>query len=88
MIKFDKPINLNGAELLDELKAENVKVTGFPLIDEYGDFWLNIDEKDKVKAAKVIATHDGTTVAKEPTVDEKLSSVGLSIDDLKAALGL
>lgn len=88
MIQFNKPTNLNGAELLDELKTAGVSVIGFPLIDENGDFWLDIADKDKDKTAEVVANHDGTTVAKEPSVSEKLASVGLSIDDLKAALGL
>ena len=29
-----------------------------------------------------------TPAPKEPTIEEKLASVGLSVDDLKAALGL
>lgn len=88
MIQFNQPTNLNGAELLDELKAAGITVNALPLIDENGDFWLDIADKDKDKAAAVVAVHNGTTVAKDPSVTEKLAYVGLSIDDLKEALGL
>jgi hypothetical protein len=86
MIKFNKPANLNGAELLAELKAGGVVVTGLPLIDENGEFWLDIKEADETKATPIVAAHNGTLVAPEPTIAEKLASVGLSIEELKAAL--
>ena len=86
MIKFNKPTNLNGAELLAELKAGGVVVAGLPLIDENGEFWLDVKEADKTKATPIIAAHNGTMVAHEPTIAEKLASVGLSIEELKAAL--
>jgi hypothetical protein len=86
MIKFNKPTNLNGAELLAELKAGGVVVTGLPLIDENGEFWLDIKTTDTSKATPIVAAHNGTMVAPEPTIAEKLASVGLSIEELKAAL--
>ena len=62
MIEFTKPINLNGAELVDELKAGGVSVTGWPKLD--GDvFSLDIAEADKNKAAPIVAAHNGTTIA-------------------------
>ena len=88
MIKFDKPQNLNGAELLDELKNAGVKVNDIPTIDGNGDFWLSIDASDKATAAVVVAAHNGTVIAPEPTIEDKLASVGLNVNDLKAALGL
>jgi hypothetical protein len=88
MIKFDKPINLNGTELLAELNAAGVKITESPSIDGNGDFWLNVATKDKAKAEPIVAAHNGTTVAPEPTVEQKLNSVGLNLGDLKTALGL
>lgn len=88
MIKFDKPANLNGTELLAELNAAGVKITTPPEIDGNGDFWLDIASKDKAKAEPVVAAHNGTTVAPEPSVADKLASVGLNVEDLKAALGL
>lgn len=88
MIKFNKPQNLNGAELVDELNSAGVKITEPPLVDGNGDFWLDISEKDKSKAESVVDVHNGTTIAPEPTIETKLASVGLNLEDLKVALGL
>ena len=88
MIQFTKPANLNGVELLAELNAAGVAITESPMIDGAGDFWLNIAEADKAKATPIVAAHNGTVVAPEQTIEDKLASVGLSVPDLKAALGL
>jgi len=88
MIKVTRPVNLNGAELIDELTAKGVKVKDVPFLDGNGDLFLDIAEKDFVKAEEVLAKHNGTQKAPELTVAQKLESVGLSLDDLKAALGL
>lgn len=88
MLNFTKPVNLNGEELITELKAAGIPVEGIPSLDADGVLWLEIPEEFKKKAEAVVAKHNGTTVFKEPTVDEKLASVGLDINDLKAALGL
>jgi hypothetical protein len=91
MIKFDKPQNLNGAELLDELAAIGIvldKLNQAPFIDEENNLWLDISVADETKSVAIVAAHDGTTVAPEPTVADKLASVGLNLEDLKAALGI
>ena len=91
MIKFNKPENLNGAELLDELAAVGIvldKKEQAPSIDGNGDFWLDVKKADEAKAASVVEAHNGTTLAPEPTIEDKLASVGLNIVDLKSALGL
>ena len=88
MIKFNQPASLNGAELLDELKAANIGIVKSPFIDGNGDFWLDIKESDKDKAVPIVAAHNGTTVAPEPTIEDKLRSVGLNLTDLKSALGI
>lgn len=88
MIKFTKPTNLNGTELLAELNDNGIVITEPPMIDGNGDFWLNIAEADKAKATPIVAAHNGTTVAPELTMADKLASVGLSVTDLKEALGL
>ena len=91
MIKFDKPENLNGAELLDELAAVGIVLdltTQAPLIDGNGDLWLDVKSSDKAKAELVVVAHNGTTIAPEPTIEQKLASVGLNLTDLKSALGI
>ena len=88
MIQFTKPTNLNGAELLEQLNAAGVKITESPTVDGAGDLWLEIKQTDKVKAEGIVASHNGTIIAPELSIADKLASVGLSIDDLKGALGL
>ena len=88
MIQFDKPTNLNGTELLAELNAGGVSISELPLLDGAGNFWLDIKETDKAKATPIVAAHNGTIVAPERTIEDKLASVGLSLTDLKEALGL
>lgn len=48
--------------------------------------WFIGGDCTKAQAEAALAAHDGTVP--ELTVAEKLASVGLSIDDLKAALGV
>jgi len=88
MITFTKPANLNGTELVAELKAQNVLVKGFPIDDGNGNLLQVCLQTDEAKAALVVQAHNGTTIAPELTVADKLASVGLSIDDLKSVLGL
>ena len=91
MIKFDKPANLNGAELVDELATAGIILdltTQAPLIDGNGDLWLDVKSEYSDKAGEVVGAHNGTTVAPEPTVEQKLASVGLNLTDLKSALGI
>jgi hypothetical protein len=88
MIQFTKPKNLNGAELLDELNAAGIAIVAMPYIDDNQNLWLEIKESDKSKAVKILDAHNGTMVVPEASIDAKLASVGLSITDLKTALGL
>jgi hypothetical protein len=88
MIKFNKPTNLNGTELIAELNAAGIVVSEPPFDDGQGNLWLDIATSDEAIATAIVASHNGTTVAPEPTVAQKLESVGVSLDDLKAALGL
>lgn len=88
MIKFTKPTNLNGAELITELQASGVSVTQPPFVDGNNDLWLQITDKDEAKTTPIVLAHNGTMIAPEPTIEDKLASVGLSVADLKSALGL
>ena len=91
MIQFTKPTNLNGTELRAELRLSGVEISDSPGavgVDGNENLSLDILDKDKSKAIEVVAAHNGTTVAPELTVSDKLASVGLSVADLKTALGL
>jgi len=68
---------LNSTKFKDE--------TGFDLFIRGNELFISGD-CTKAKAQAALDAHDGTTP--EPTIAEKLASVGLSVDDLKAALGL
>ena len=73
------PALLNGEQLQDELNALSVYVADNKLI-------INSD-KSEAEVLAAVAAHKPAPFV-EPTVIDKLASVGLSIDDLKAALGL
>ena len=60
--------------------------TGFNLFTREEDFYVSGCDTQK-EADDAIAEHNVPEPV-EPTVAEKLASVGLSIDDLKVALGL
>ena len=60
--------------------------TGFNLYTKDDGFYVSGCETQK-QADEAIAAHNAP-VETEPTLDEKLASVGLSVADLKAALGL
>jgi len=67
---------------LEDLGAKEWTLIG----DEIDDIvWLTDDVKTKAQIEKAIAN---PLPDKELTIDEKLASVGLSINDLKAALGI
>ena len=90
MIKFNKPINLNGTELRQELRNAKVDISddNLSVREISGDLYLDIKLADEAKAAGVVAAHNGTIVAPEPTIEDKLASVGLNLTDLKSALGI
>jgi hypothetical protein len=82
---FTKPENLNGTQLIAELSAVGLSVDRVT-VEASGELFLDVPAKDKAKAEAIIAVHNGSTVAPEPSISEKLASVGLSIEELKAAL--
>jgi len=90
MQTFTLPTNLNGAELRAELNAAGVAIDNAydSVAVDSNELILKIADKDKAKAEAVVAAHNGTTIAPEPTIDEKLATVGLSISSLKSALGI
>jgi hypothetical protein len=86
MIEFAKPKNLNGTELMSELNAAGVLILQSPMLDGNENLFLDVTEADKAKAETVVAAHNGTMIAPAATIEQKLATVGLSLDDLKAAL--
>jgi len=85
MKTFSKPQNLNGTELMAELAAVGLIVDK---VFDFSDGTIGFETDNESEAAAVVKAHNGTTVAPEPTVEQKLASVGLNLDDLKTALGL
>jgi hypothetical protein len=60
--------------------------SGFSLVQEGNDFFI-IGEATEKQLLDAFSAHNAPALI-EPTIAEKLASVGLSVDDLKAALGL
>ena len=82
---FNRPKNLNGAELIAELKSEGIIVQK---VIDYGNGKIGLDVEDESKTEAIVKNHNGTTVEPEQTFEQKLASVGLNLTDLKTALGL
>jgi hypothetical protein len=85
MKTFKKPENLNGAELKNQLKSVGIIIED---VIDFADGTIGFDTTDEKKAAEIVKAHNGTTIAPEPTISDKLASVGLSLNDLKIALGI
>ena len=83
MLEFTKPTNLNGKELLEELAAGGVVVTGRPNV-ELEILRLNIQSKDKNKAEAIVAAHNGTTILPDRSADKTalLEKLGISEEEL------
>lgn len=91
MIKFKKPTNLNGQELREELRNQGIFISDDKdsvIIDSNGDFFLDIDLKDKSKADFIVASHDGTIIAPDKTAVKAalLSRLGITEDEAKLLL--
>ena len=68
MISFNKPTNLNGAILIDELNAAGITLSFNPLgynnqqlpqINADGLLWLAIEAKDEDAAKVIVEAHNG-----------------------------
>ncbi len=62
--------------------------TEWTLAGENLDDLVWLDKSPQPSKAAIMAAIANPLPEPEPTIDEKLSSVGLSVADLKAALGL
>lgn len=83
MEQFNQPAKLNGAQLLDELKAASINASKC-FIDGNGNFFIDVPTNKKTAAETIVNSHVG--IDTEPSLIDKLTSIGLSIDELKAAL--
>ena len=83
-MNFTKPQALNGKQLKDELKAQGITVE---TIEDNGIGVISFDvtKAKEDMAAEIVAAHIG--VETQPTIAEKLASVGLSLEELRTALG-
>lgn len=79
MIYFDIPKNLNGLQLADEL---DLPITAITITD--GQLRIETDEANRSNIEKIIKAH----VPKEQSLEDKLAVAGLTIAELKTALGL
>jgi hypothetical protein len=78
-IKINKPTKYANSFLFE-------KETGFSYFQVGEDFFL-VGDASEAELLAAFAAHNPPAPT-EPTIADKLSSVGLSIDDLKTALGL
>jgi hypothetical protein len=85
MKTFTRPANFNGAELKNELADVGIIVE---FIRDNGIDTITFATSKEAEAAEIVAAHNGTLVAPEPSIEDKLASVGLNVIDLKTALGL
>ena len=87
MIKFNKPNNLNGTELLDQLSAADITVNSRPL-DDGNDLWLDISESDKDKAKSIVTAHNGTVTAPDNSAARQaiLDRLGITAEEAQILL--
>ena len=76
---FPIPTNLNGEQLRAELKADSVYVAD--------ELLYVVSNLTKSQIEQGLAAHI-PAIPTLPTIEDKLASVGLSVTDLKTALGL
>lgn len=89
MFQFEMPESFEGVQFLAELDAAGIVINSdtSPLLDADGNLWLGINESDVAAAQEVLDSHIPLPPA-APTIEERLESAGLSIDELREVLGL
>ena len=95
MITFNKPENLNGAQLRNELNAGGVKISNdrnAVCVNGEGKLELDIKINDQVKAAEIVAAHIGVDTlinlaAAKASAQAKLAALGLTADEVAAIVG-
>lgn len=95
MITFDRPKELNGKQLRDELNANGVKISDDAQSvcdDGQGNLLLEIKSSDEAKAAAVVSAHMGIDnsinyAAAKASAQTKLAALGLTADEVAAIVG-
>lgn len=82
-MEFTKPQSLNGAQLKTELKAKGIDVK---TIDDLGNGSISFEvpKPKETDAESIVSQHVG--IDRVPTIAEKLASIDLDLNQLKAAL--
>ena len=88
MITFDKPKNLNGTQLIKELRAANITITDDPEIDGNGNFRLAVSQADKEATAAIVAAHNGqeTFINNALAKAALLAKLGITEDEARLLL--
>jgi hypothetical protein len=90
MIKFTKPAQLNGSQLIQELRSEGIDINEdtSPFIDGNGEFFLDIDAKDTAKAAEIVSAHIGIDEIKSKAAEKQaiLDQLGITAEQAKLLL--
>jgi hypothetical protein len=88
-MEFNMPKNLHAGQLREELKSFGITFLDSEeviLVDTATTMQIEISESDKAKATEIIKKHIGVNVPM--TIEQKLASLGLNLNDLKDALTL
>jgi hypothetical protein len=90
MLRLNKPAEVNGIQLVNELRAEGIEIADAlkgSIGIEGNKLLVYVNEQHLEKVTEIVNAHIAQPTP-EPTIEDKLSSVGLSLPNLKAALGL
>ena len=93
MITFNKPENLNGTQLRNELNSGGVKISDnrdSVCVNGKGQLELDIEANDQVKATEIVAKHIGVDIdtnAIKTSAEAKLAALGLTADEVTAIIG-
>lgn len=88
MLKIKNYSKIEGEQLRLELLAAGIEINPVtPYIDSDKNLVIDVVTGDSDKVNAIVAAHKAQP-RPEPTIAEKLSRAGISLDELKEALGL
>lgn len=88
MIKFSKPTELNGEQLVDEIKKAHINIIKEPLVDGNGDLWLDVSETDETAVSEIVKNHIAVDYSAVRTAAKAalLAKLGITEDEAKLLL--